>query len=184
MNTNNLKQVYKDSVVPELTNKFNYKNYHQVPKIQKITLNRGLGEAAQNLKSLENSVLEITNITGQKPLITKSKNAIAGFKLREGMPIGVTVTLRNDKMYSFLEKLINLSLPRIRDFKGLGVQGFDGSGNFNMGIKEQLIFPEIKYEEVDKLRGLDIAIVTTAKTDLEGFALLKALKMPFNQEIK
>nr|YP_009370283.1 50S ribosomal protein L5 [Bulboplastis apyrenoidosa]ARO90772.1 50S ribosomal protein L5 [Bulboplastis apyrenoidosa] len=180
---NNFKQVYKDQVVPELVKKFKYQNLHQVPKIEKITINRGLGEASQNLKSLESSVLEITNISGQKPLITKSKKAIAGFKLREGMPVGVTVTLRSDKMYAFLEKFINLSLPRIRDFKGISVKGFDGHGNFNIGIKEQLIFPEIKYEEVDKIRGMDIAIVTTAKTDVEGFALLKSFNMPFNQEI-
>nr|YP_009314987.1 Ribosomal protein L5 [Scinaia undulata]SCW23442.1 Ribosomal protein L5 [Scinaia undulata] len=178
MNTS-LQQLYKDKIISELQDKFNYQNKHEVPKLVKITVNRGLGEAAQNAKALENSIEEFKLITGQKPIITRSKKAIAGFKIRENIPIGITVNLRRQKMYDFLNKLINLSLPRIRDFRGISTNHFDGRGNYNLGLKEQLIFPEIQYDQIDKIRGLDIAIVTTAKTDEESIALLKGLGMPF-----
>ena len=159
---------------------FNYKNIHQVPKITKVTINRGIGEASRNNKVLETSVKELALIAGQQPVVTKARTSVAGFKIREGVPVGMAVTLRKDMMYSFLERLIHLSLPRIRDFKGISVKCFDGSGNYNLGIKEQLMFPEIEYDKVDQIRGLDIAITTTAKTQQEGIALLKALGLPFN----
>jgi large subunit ribosomal protein L5 len=171
---------YKEQVIPALMGQFKYKNVHEVPKITKITVNRGLGEAAKNNKILDISVQELATITGQQPVITKARKSIAGFKIREGMPIGIAVTLRKKLMYAFLERFINLSLPRIRDFKGISVKGFDGRGNYNLGIKEQLIFPEIEYDKVDQIRGMDIAITTTAKTQQEGIALLKAMGMPFN----
>jgi large subunit ribosomal protein L5 len=159
---------------------FKYENIHEVPKITKIVINRGLGEASRNNKALENSVKEIALITGQQPVVTKARKSVAGFKIREGVPVGIAVTLRKNLMYSFLERFINLALPRIRDFKGISIKSFDGRGNYNIGIKEQLMFPEIEYDKIDQIRGLDIAITTTAKTQQEGIALLKALGMPFN----
>nr|QCI06731.1 ribosomal protein L5 [Gayliella sp.] len=176
-----LSLLYKNKITQELLQQFKYKNKHEIPKLIKITINRGIGEAAQNTKALENSIKEFTLITGQKPIINKSKKAIAGFKIRENIPIGLSVTLRKDKMYNFLNKLINLSLPRIRDFRGISDKQFDGRGNYNLGIKEQLIFPEIEYDQIDKIRGMDIAIVTTAKTDEESLALLRGFGMPFTK---
>nr|YP_009300493.1 ribosomal protein L5 [Campylaephora sungminbooi]AKU47412.1 ribosomal protein L5 [Campylaephora sungminbooi]ALN11859.1 ribosomal protein L5 [Campylaephora sungminbooi] len=176
-----LYKLYKNKISQELFKQFSYNNVHEIPKLVKITLNRGLGEAAQNSKALENSINEFTLITGQKPIINKSKKSIAGFKIRENIPIGLSVTLRKEKMYNFLNKLINLSLPRIRDFRGISSKQFDGRGNYNLGIKEQIIFPEIEYDKIDKIRGMDIAIVTTAKTDEESFALLQGFGMPFNK---
>jgi|TARA_B100000497_G_scaffold128065_1_gene172959 large subunit ribosomal protein L5 len=178
----NLKTFYKDKVVPSLIEKFEYKNIHEVPKITKITINRGLGEASKNNKALDSSLQELAMITGQQPVVTKAKKSVAGFKIRDGMPVGMAVTLRSKLMYSFLERLIHLSLPRIRDFKGISVQLFDGRGNYNLGLKEQLIFPEIEYDKIDQIRGMDIAITTTAKTQQEGIALLKELGMPFNDK--
>jgi large subunit ribosomal protein L5 len=162
----NLKSYYKEKVVPLLMETFEY--------------NRGLGEASRNNKALESTIQELSMITGQQPLVTKAKKSVAGFKIRDGMPVGIAVTLRSKLMYSFLERLIHLALPRIRDFKGISVQLFDGRGNYNLGLKEQLIFPELEYDKVDQIRGMDIAITTTAKTQQEGIALLKALGMPFN----
>lgn len=158
---------------------FQYTNSHQVPKLVKVTINRGLGEAAQNAKALESSLNEIAVIAGQKPVVTRAKKAIAGFKIRQGMPVGLMVTLRGDRMYSFLERLINLALPRIRDFRGISPKSFDGRGNYTLGVREQLIFPEIDYDRIDQIRGMDISIITNANTDAEGRALLKALGMPF-----
>jgi len=152
---------------------------HQVPKVIKITVNRGLGEASQNAKALESSKEELSTITGQQPVVTRAKKAIAGFKIREGMPVGVMVTLRGDRMYAFLDRLINLALPRIRDFRGISGNSFDGRGNYSLGIREQLIFPEIEYDKIDQIRGMDISIITTAKNDEEGRALLKEMGMPF-----
>nr|YP_009313350.1 Ribosomal protein L5 [Dichotomaria marginata]SCW21604.1 Ribosomal protein L5 [Dichotomaria marginata] len=177
-----LQTIYQDKIIPDLKQRFQYKNSHEIPKLVKITINRGLGEANQNPKALENSINEFKMITGQKPIITKSKKAIAGFKIRENMPVGVTVNLRKQKMYDFLNKLINLSLPRIRDFRGISKNHFDGRGNYNLGVREQLIFPEIEYDQIDKIRGIDITIVTTAKTDEESFALLQGFGMPFETE--
>lgn len=174
-----LKTSYQENVVPKLTEQFNYKNVHQVPKVVKVTVNRGLGEASQNAKALEASLAEIATITGQKPVVTRAKKAIAGFKIREGMPVGVMVTLRGDRMYNFLDRLINLALPRIRDFRGISPKSFDGRGNYTLGLREQLIFPEIEYDSIDQIRGMDISIITTANTDEEGRALLKELGMPF-----
>nr|YP_010338372.1 ribosomal protein L5 [Bangia atropurpurea]UNJ18322.1 ribosomal protein L5 [Bangia atropurpurea] len=176
-----LKEKYKTTVTQALKEEFQYKNIHEVPRFIKITINRGLGEASQNAKALESSIKELTLITGQKPIVTKAKKSIAGFKIREEVPIGIVVHLRKDKMYSFLEKLINLTLPRIRDFRGISPKSFDGKGNYNLGLREQLIFPEIDYDNIDQIRGLDISIVTTAKTDQEGLALLKKLGMPFKE---
>lgn len=176
-----LKTLYQENIVPKLTEQFGYKNVHQVPKVIKITVNRGLGDASQNAKALESSLTEIATIVGQKPVITRAKKAIAGFKIREGMPVGIMVTLRADKMYNFLDRLINLSLPRIRDFRGISPKSFDGHGNYSLGIKEQLIFPEIEYDSIDQIRGMDICIVTTAATDAEGRALLKEMGMPFRE---
>nr|YP_009244011.1 ribosomal protein L5 [Sporolithon durum]AMK96253.1 ribosomal protein L5 [Sporolithon durum] len=176
-----LKTLYLDSIVTKLQKDFEYKNIHEIPKITKIVINRGLGEAIENTKIIENSINELKLITGQKPIITYAKKSIAGFKIRENSPIGMTVTLRRKKMYDFLNKLINLALPRIRDFRGISKKSFDGKGNYNLGIKEQLIFPEIEYENVEKIRGMDISIVTTAKSDQESFALLKGLGMPFHK---
>lgn len=178
---NSLHSLYKNKISQELYNQFKYENIHEVPKLIKITLNRGLGEAAQNAKALENSIEEFTLITGQKPIVNRAKKSIAGFKIRENVPIGLSVTLRNQKMYNFLNKLINLSLPRIRDFRGISSKQFDGRGNYNLGLKEQIIFPEIEYDHIDKIRGMDIAIVTTAKTDEESLALLKGFGMPFKK---
>ena len=177
--TDQLKLLYKDTVVPTLMDQFKYENIHQVPKVVKVTVNRGLGEASQNAKALESSLSELAMITGQRPVVTRAKKAIAGFKIRQGMPVGVMVTLRSDRMYSFLNRLINLALPRIRDFRGISPKSFDGRGNYTLGLREQLIFPEIEYDSIDQIRGMDITIVTTANTDEEGRALLKALGMPF-----
>lgn len=176
-----LKSQYQETIIPRLMQEFGYTNVHQVPKLVKVTVNRGLGEAAQNAKALESSLQEITLITGQKAVVTRAKKAIAGFKIRQGMPVGMMVTLRGDRMYSFLERLIHLALPRIRDFRGINPKGFDGRGNYSLGLKEQLIFPEIEYDKIDKIRGMDIAIITTARSDREGLALLKALGMPFRE---
>ena len=174
-----LKQIYQETIVPQLTEEFGYKNVHEVPKVVKITINRGLGEASQNAKALESSIVELSTISGQKPVVTSAKKAIAGFKLREGMPVGVMVTLRSGRMYSFLDRLISLALPRIRDFRGISPNSFDGRGNYSLGIREQLIFPEISYDSIDQIRGFDISIITTAKTDEEGRALLEAFRFPF-----
>jgi large subunit ribosomal protein L5 len=174
-----LKKQYQEKIVPKLIDQFSYTNIHQVPKVAKVTINRGLGEAASNAKALEASLKEIATIAGQKPVVTRAKKAIAGFKLRQGMPVGIMVTLRSDRMYSFLERLINLALPRIRDFRGLSPKSFDGRGNYSLGIREQLIFPEIEYDSIDQIRGMDISIITTAKSDEEGRALLKEMGMPF-----
>jgi len=175
-----LRVYYKEKVIPLLLEQFKYKNIHEVPKITKITVNRGLGEASKNNKALDISLQELASITGQQPIITKARKSIAGFKIRDGMPVGIAVTLRKQIMYAFLERFIHLSLPRIRDFKGISIKGFDGRGNYNIGIREQLIFPEIEYDKVDQIRGMDISITTSAKTQQEGIALLKALGMPFN----
>lgn len=174
-----LKKDYEDRIFPELYKEHNYKNVHEVPKLTKIVINRGIGEAAQNNKVIDKSIEEFSYITGQKPIITKTKKSIAGFKIRENIPIGLKVTLRKEKMYNFLNKLINLSLPRIRDFRGISKKQFDGRGNYNIGLKEQIIFPEINYEQIDKIRGMNITIVTTAKSDAEGLSLLKKFGMPF-----
>lgn len=173
-----LKKLYKDTILENLLQKFNYTNLHQVPKILKIQINRGLGGEAQNSSSLKRSVDEFRLITGQQPIVTKAKKSIAGFKVREEMNLGVTVTLRGEKMYTFFEKLIHLVLPRIRDFRGLTAKGFDRDGNFNFGLREQLVFPEISYESMDQPRGLNITIVTTAKKKEEGIALLKEFGFP------
>ena len=176
--TKPLNIIYKETIKQSLFEKFNYKNIHQVPKIVKIQVNRGLGGDAQNNTILKKSVDEFRLITGQQPIITKAKKSIAGFKVREEMNLGVTVTLRGEKMFSFLEKLIHLVLPRIRDFRGLTSKGFDREGNFNFGLREQLVFPEVSYDSIDQPRGLNITIVTTAKTKDEGFALLKEFGFP------
>ncbi|HCQ22774.1 50S ribosomal protein L5 [Aphanizomenon flos-aquae NRERC-008] len=177
-----LKTVYQETITPKLITQFQYTNVHQVPKVTKITINRGLGEAAQNAKSLEASISEIALITGQKPVVTRAKKAIAGFKIRQGMPVGIMVTLRGERMYAFLDRLINLTLPRIRDFRGVSAKSFDGRGNYTLGVREQLIFPEVEYDKIDQVRGLDISIITTAKTDEEGRALLKEMGMPFRDQ--
>lgn len=174
-----LEKIYKEEVVPVLTEKFGYKNPMEVPRIVKITLNMGVGEAATNKKILENAVADMTKLSGQKPIVTKSRVSVASFKIRDGWPIGCKVTLRRAKMFEFLDRLVNVSLPRVRDFRGVSGKSFDGRGNFNMGVKEQIIFPEIDYDQVDALRGMDIAITTTAKTDAEARALLEAFRFPF-----
>ena len=177
-----LKSKYLETIVPNLMKQFEYKNIHEVPKVTKVTVNRGLGEASQNAKALEASLSEIALITGQKPVVTRAKKAIAGFKIREGMPVGVMVTLRSSKMYNFLDRLINLSLPRIRDFRGISPKSFDGRGNYTLGVREQLIFPEVEYDRIDQIRGMDISIITTARNDEEGRALLKEMGMPFREQ--
>ena len=177
----NLRQSYKEKVVPKLMEQFKYKNIHEVQKIIKITINRGLGDASKNNKALESSIREIATITGQQPVVTKARKSVAGFKIRDGMPVGLAVTLRKKLMYSFLERFVNLSLPRIRDFRGVSIKHFDGRGNYNIGIKEQIIFPEIEFDKVDQIRGMDISITTTARTQQEGIALLKAMGMPFSE---
>ena len=176
-----LKTVYFEKIVPKLMEQFQYSNVHQAPKVAKVTVNRGLGEASQNAKALESSLSELAMITGQKPVVTRAKRAIAGFKIRQGMPVGVMVTLRSERMYAFLNRLINLTLPRIRDFRGVSPKSFDGRGNYTLGLREQLIFPEIDYDSIDQIRGMDISIVTTANTDEEGRALLKEMGMPFRE---
>ena len=174
-----LKQRYRETIQPKLLKDLSLSNIHQVPKVTKVTVNRGLGEAASNAKSLEASLNELATITGQKVQVTRAKKAIAGFKIRQGMPIGCAVTLRGDRMYSFLERLINLALPRIRDFRGVSPKSFDGRGNYTLGVREQLIFPEISFDKIDAIRGMDITIVTSARTDEEGRALLREMGMPF-----
>lgn len=174
-----LKTKYKDDVVPAMIKDFAYKNPMQVPKLNKITINVGLGEATQNAKAIDSTVIDITAITGQKPVVTKSKKAIANFKLRENLPIGVMVTLRRDRMYEFLDRLIHTALPRVRDFKGVSDKSFDGRGNYSLGLREQIIFPEIQADKVDKTRGMTITIATTANTDQEGRTLLRLMGMPF-----
>lgn len=174
-----LKEQYKTEIVPALMKKFNYKSIMEVPKLEKIVINIGLGETKDNPKALDNAVNDLTIITGQKPIITKAKKSIAAFKLREGAKIGCKVTLRAGKMYDFAQKLFNVALPRVRDFRGVSSHSFDGRGNFSMGVKEQLIFPEIEYDKIDKIRGMDIIFVTTAKTDEEAKELLSLLGMPF-----
>ena len=175
-----LKKYYKEEIVSQLLKEFGYKNAMQIPKITKIVVNMGLGEALQNIKILESASGEIASITGQKPVITRAKKSIASFKLRDGNPIGCMVTLRRERMYEFLDRFINISLARVRDFRGVSPKGFDGRGNYTAGIKEQIIFPEISYDEIDKIKGMNITIVTTAKTDEEGKALLKYFGMPFS----
>lgn len=174
-----LKEKFLNEVTPALMQKFSYKSVMQVPKIEKVVINMGVGDAAGNAKLLDAAVEEMQTIAGQKPIITKAKKSIAGFKLREGMPIGVKVTLRGDRMYFFLDKLFNIALPRVRDFRGVSSKAFDGRGNYTLGLKEQLIFPEIEYDKVDKIRGMDIVIVTTAKSDEESRELLSQMGMPF-----
>jgi len=174
-----LKDIYINEIVPKLMKDFNYTSVMEVPKLEKIVLNMGLGEAIQNVKILDSAVDELGVISGQKAVITKAKKSIATFKLREGMPIGAMVTLRKDRMFEFLDRLLNVSIPRVRDFKGVSPKAFDGNGNYSLGIKEQLIFPEINYDKIDKIKGLNITIVTTAKSDEESRALLKYMGMPF-----
>ena len=174
-----LREQYEKEVVPALMKKFQYKSIMQVPKLDKVVINIGLGDTKENPKSLENAMNDLTQITGQRPMITKAKKSIAAFKLREGANVGCKVTLRSDKMYDFVYKLFNVALPRVRDFRGVSENSFDGRGNYSMGIKEQLVFPEIEYDKVDKLRGMDIIFVTTAETDEEAKELLKLLGMPF-----
>ena len=176
---NRLEERYSTEIAPALVSKFNYKSTMQAPKIEKIVLNMGVGDATQNAKLLDEAVDELTLISGQHPLITKAKKSIAGFRLREGMPIGAKVTLRGERMYDFLDKLINVSLPRVRDFHGISPKSFDGRGNYTLGVKEQLIFPEIDYDKVNRVRGLDVVIVTTANTDEEALELLTQVGMPF-----
>ncbi|WP_099156785.1 50S ribosomal protein L5 [Virgibacillus ndiopensis] len=178
---NQLKQKYQDDVLPSLMNKFNYESVMQVPTVEKIVINMGVGDAVQNSKALDSAVEELTLISGQKPMVTRAKKSIAGFRLREGMPIGAKVTLRGERMYEFLQKLIAVSLPRVRDFRGISKKAFDGRGNYTLGVKEQLIFPEINYDKVNKVRGMDIVIVTTSNTDEEARELLAQLGMPFQK---
>ncbi|MGH8061182.1 MAG: 50S ribosomal protein L5 [Pseudoxanthomonas sp.] len=177
--TTRLEKFYKEQVVPSLTEKFGYSNPMEVPKITKITINMGVGEAATNKKILENAVADLAKITGQRPITTKSRVSVASFKIRDGWPIGCKVTLRRARMFEFFDRLVNVALPRVRDFRGVSARSFDGRGNYNMGVKEQIIFPEIDFDQVDALRGMDIAITTTAKTDAEAKALLEAFKFPF-----
>ncbi|CAM4512498.1 50S ribosomal protein L5 [Paenibacillus sp. FSL R7-0345] len=176
-----MKERYLNEITPALMQKFNYTTVMQVPKIEKVVINMGVGDAVQNSKVLDAAVNDMQLISGQKPVITKAKKSIAGFKLRENMPIGVKVTLRGERMYYFLDKLFNVTLPRVRDFRGVSTKAFDGRGNYTLGLKEQLIFPEIEYDKVDKVRGMDIVIVTTAKTDEESRELLNQLGMPFSK---
>jgi len=181
--TKSSKELYKDYVVPSLIEEFSYRNPQEVPKIIKISVNRGLGEGSRNSKELETSLKEIAIVTGQQPVVNKAKKSIAGFKIRDGMEVGASVTLRKEKMYSFLDRLIHITLPRIRDFRGISVDGFDGRGNYNLGIKDQLIFPEISYDDVNQMQGFDISIVTTAKNDEESYSLLKKLGMPLRPKV-
>ena len=174
-----LRDFYNTEIIPEMTKKFSYTNKLAVPKIEKIIINMGVGEAKENAKVLDGAVKDMATISGQKPLVTKAKKSVANFKLREGMAIGCKVTLRGEKMYEFVDRLVNIALPRVRDFRGVKANSFDGRGNYTMGIKEQLIFPEIEYDKVDKIRGMDIVFVTTAKTDEEARELLRLFGMPF-----
>ncbi|QEI08773.1 50S ribosomal protein L5 [Pigmentiphaga aceris] len=174
-----LQDVYRDTIAPELATKFGYKSVMEVPRITKITLNMGVSEAVADKKVIEHATGDLTKIAGQKPVVTKTRKAIAGFKIRENYPIGVMVTLRGQRMYEFLDRLVNVALPRVRDFRGISGRAFDGRGNYNVGVKEQIIFPEIEYDKIDTLRGLNISITTTAKTDEEAKALLTAFRFPF-----
>lgn len=178
---NRLQEKYKSDIVKAMMDKFNYDSVMQVPKVDKIVINMGVGDAVSNSKALDMAVEELTILSGQKPLVTKAKKSIAGFKLREGMPIGAKVTLRGERMYDFLDKLVTVSLPRVRDFRGVSKKAFDGRGNYTLGVKEQLIFPEIDYDKVSKVRGMDIVVVTTANTDEEARELLTLLGMPFQK---
>ncbi|WP_147535677.1 50S ribosomal protein L5 [Bacillus marasmi] len=178
---NRLKEKFVSEISPALVSKFNYKSVMQVPKLDKIVINMGVGDAVANAKALDSAVEELTQITGQKPVVTRAKKSIAGFRLREGMPIGAKVTLRGERMYEFLDKLVSVSLPRVRDFRGVSKKAFDGRGNYTLGVKEQLIFPEIDYDKVSKVRGMDIVIVTTANTDEEARELLVQFGMPFQK---
>jgi large subunit ribosomal protein L5 len=178
---NRLREKFSKEITPALVSKFNYKSVMQVPKIEKIVVNMGIGDAVQNAKSLDVAVEELATITGQKPIVTRAKKSIAGFRLREGMPIGAKVTLRGERMYEFLDKLVSVSLPRVRDFRGISKKSFDGRGNYTLGVREQLIFPEIDYDKVSKVRGMDIVIVTTANTDEEARELLTQIGMPFQK---
>nr|YP_009185212.1 ribosomal protein L5 [Bracteacoccus giganteus]ALO63533.1 ribosomal protein L5 [Bracteacoccus giganteus] len=177
--TQRLKTQYSQTIVPKLLEQFKYKNIHEVPQIQKIVINRGIGDASQNNKILESSLKELGMIAGQKGIVTHSKKSIAGFKIREQMPVGVSVTLRGDRMYGFLDRLIHLALPRVRDFQGISPKSFDKNGNYSLGLEEQLMFPEIEYDKIDQIRGMDICIVTTANNQEEGLALLKQFGLPF-----
>ena len=177
-----LKERYKAEIVPELMKEFSYGNVMQVPRVEKVTVNIGLGEAKDNARAVESATADVATIAGQKPVVTKAKKAIANFKIRENMPIGVAVTLRGDRMYEFMDRLLNAALPRIRDFHGVPTKAFDGRGNFSLGVREQLIFPEIDYDKVDRIRGMQVNIVTTARTDEEGKRLLEMMGMPFAKE--
>ena len=177
-----MKEKYLKEVIPQMMQKFNYKNVMQIPKLEKVVVNIGVGEAVQNPKALDGAVADLKAITGQKPIITRAKKSIAAFKLRAGVPIGTKVTLRNERMYEFVDKLFHVALPRVRDFRGVSPKGFDGRGNYTLGLKEQLIFPEIEYDKVDQIRGMDIVFVTTAKTDEEAKELLRLLGMPFAEK--
>jgi large subunit ribosomal protein L5 len=179
MATPRLKEKYRQEVVPALQKEFSYSNIMQVPGVHKVVINIGMGEALQNAKAMDNAVRDLTDITGQKPVVTKAKRSVAAFKLREGNSIGCMVTLRGERMYYFLDKLMNVALPRLRDFQGISPEAFDGRGNYTLGIREQLVFPEVDYDKVDKVRGMEITVVTTARTDEEGRRLLKLLGMPF-----
>jgi large subunit ribosomal protein L5 len=177
--TQRLKKQYVQNIVPKLMEQFKYQNIHEVPKIEKIVINRGIGSASQNQKTVESALKELGMISGQKGIITRSKKAIAGFKLREKMPVGVVVTLRGDRMYGFLDRLVHLALPRVRDFQGISPKSFDKNGNYSLGLEEQLMFPEIEYDKIDQVRGMDISIVTTANKQEEGLVLLKEFGLPF-----
>ena len=174
-----LKELYKSEVAPALMKEFGYKNVMEVPKVTKITLNMGVGEGVGDKKQIDNAVADLQAISGQKPVVTKARKSVAGFKIREGWPIGTKVTLRHERMWEFMDRLVDIALPRVRDFRGINGKSFDGRGNYSMGVREQIIFPEIEYDKVDKLRGMDITITTTARTNEEGRALLKALSFPF-----
>ena len=177
--TQRLKKHYLENIVPQLSKQFNYKNMHEVPQLKKIVINRGIGDASQNTKVLESFVKELSVIAGQKGVVTKSKKSIAGFKLREQTPVGVTVTLRGDRMFGFLDRLIHLALPRVRDFQGINPKSFDKHGNYSLGLEEQLMFPEIEYDKIDQIRGMDVTLVTTSKNQEESLALLKQFGLPF-----
>jgi len=177
----NFKTLYTSKVVPQLQQEFGYKNIMEVPRITKITLNMGVGEATQDRKAIEGAVTDMTKIAGQKPVVTKAKKSIASFKVRENWPVGVKVTLRRERMYEFLERLVTIAIPRVRDFRGLNARSFDGRGNYSMGLKEQIVFPEIDYDQIDALRGMDITITTSAKTDEEARALLRAFNLPLRK---
>jgi len=176
-----LKELYKEVVVPEMMKRFGYKNPLQVPRIEKVVINMGLGAAVQNIKIIDNAIEELSAITGQRPVVTRAKRSVAAFKLRAGMPIGCMVTLRRERMYEFLDRLFNVALPRVRDFRGLNPKGFDGRGNYTIGIREQIIFPEINYDKVERIQGMNITIVTNARTDEEAREMLKLLGMPFRE---